>query len=110
MGRTLALGQENLAGYFSFKLPASSVESPSTGLEGTTPAKNSHFFFLFFTKLNKKGDCVYLYFHGVKSEPWLILEANQVRGKRKRRQPKKMKLCLEGQQEAMGRDLREALN
>lgn len=70
------------------------------------------FFFLFFTKLNKKGGegCVYLYFHGVKSEPRLILEANQVRGKRKRRQPKKMKPCLEGQREAMGRDLREALN
>lgn len=68
------------------------------------------FFFLFFTKLNKKRDCVYLYFHGVKSEPQLILEANQVHGKRKRRRPKKMKPCLEGQMEATGRELQEAPN
>lgn len=44
VGRTRELGQEKLADYLPFKLPASSVGSPSSGLEGTTLAKNSPFF------------------------------------------------------------------
>ena len=51
-----------------------------------------------------------VYFHVAKSEPRLILEANQVCGKRKKQEPKKMQRCLEGQMEAMGRDLQEGLD